>query len=278
MEPYQAWRRGFISYDVFNKKHLYSNITVDETIKSPIDTGNYSISINSDIIVDGYLNFDESTNILISNIGSIIISENGSIIIGTPASENFSMLDDFELPLSAEKWGCIGAGCTRQSIIKHSGSYALKMHGGDAIDPTIGSIAVHLSKKVVIDCWMLYDDVWASQGAFLTVFFNVTGYSLPIIIEDGYFIYRTKAFAKAHLPVDTEVVENIWYHVVVTMDFDTSKLSWVIDGESKGEVELADVQHHTVMGSSDYIREFLFGGGGTAVPNAFLDDLVITQE
>jgi hypothetical protein len=98
------------------------------------------------------------------------------------------------------------------------------------------------------------------------------------MISDGYFIYRNKAFQVRQLPVVTEVVENTWYHVIVTMNFDTSKLSWVIDGESKGEVELADVNYHIVMGPTDFIRAFVFGSGTQAAPNAYLDDLVITNE
>jgi hypothetical protein len=82
MQPYQAWRRGLISYETFLAKQLENEITTDATVGSPIDHGDYEMVIDNAISIEGAVTFTaNSTGVLISEIGTVSITAAGTLTV-----------------------------------------------------------------------------------------------------------------------------------------------------------------------------------------------------
>ena len=53
MDPYQAYRRGLISYATYVAKMEINNIDVTDTVDEPIDPGDYSAIIANATVIAG---------------------------------------------------------------------------------------------------------------------------------------------------------------------------------------------------------------------------------
>lgn len=82
MDPYQAYRRGLISYATYVAKMEIDNISVTDTVDEPIDPGDYSTTIASDIVLAGANTLATGgLGILIAEGGSLTLSSGGSLTI-----------------------------------------------------------------------------------------------------------------------------------------------------------------------------------------------------
>ena len=82
MDPYQAYRRGLISYATYVAKMDIDNINVTDTEDEPIDPGDYSAIIaNATVIAGADTMATNNLGILVAVGGSITISAGGSLTL-----------------------------------------------------------------------------------------------------------------------------------------------------------------------------------------------------
>lgn len=82
MDPYQAYRRGLISYATYVAKMEIDNIDVTDTVDEPIDPGDYSAIIANETVIAGADTMaTNNLGILVAVGGSITISAGGSLTL-----------------------------------------------------------------------------------------------------------------------------------------------------------------------------------------------------
>ena len=82
MDPYQAYRRGLISYATYVAKMEINIIDVTDTVDEPIDPGDYSATIaNATVIAGADTMATNNLGILIAVGGSITLSAGGSLTL-----------------------------------------------------------------------------------------------------------------------------------------------------------------------------------------------------
>lgn len=82
MDPYQAYRRGLISYATYVAKMDIDNINVTDTVDEPIDPGDYSAIIaNATVIAGADTMATNNLGILVAVNGSITLSAGGSLTL-----------------------------------------------------------------------------------------------------------------------------------------------------------------------------------------------------
>lgn len=82
MEPYQAWRRGLISYTTYLEKQLCLEINTDASVDLPADAGDFGFTCASDMTVSGAITIaTDDIGFLVAYTGSLTIADGGSLII-----------------------------------------------------------------------------------------------------------------------------------------------------------------------------------------------------
>ena len=218
------------------------------------DSTNYTLSITSNETLVS------PTNVTLKAIKHIDI---------TP----FLLQDNFETNnLNPETWYCIGQNTYIQSGVYHNGGYSLELDSG-VTDPVIATVNYVVSGKIELDFYANISSL-ANPEIPLFSFYLTTdmGCCIPLWLSNGYFKYSNINDTHTNLPVTTTYTANTWYHIVLVLDFNKSKMSWTIDGNYKGETDLVDRTNHSIITKSKYLRELIFQAG-TSGPNIFIDDL-----
>ncbi len=75
MDPYQAWRRGLITYSTYLRQQLEDNIDLAEDPTDPIDPGDYDVIIASTVTLIGDATIVAPDGVLVASAGTLVISD-----------------------------------------------------------------------------------------------------------------------------------------------------------------------------------------------------------
>ena len=177
--------------------------------------------------------------------------------------------------ISSDRWATRGVRFKVQSTTVKSGTYSLGTANGTG-GTILDSIAINKGGIVYVEFDFRTSDNSANLNFFC--FCTVNGrVATPLYLHAGYFAYLDKDYTVCHLPTDTAISTNTWYHFKFTINFTSQTLNIEIDGNSKGTVQLDDWSYTEIMPTNEQLS-FLEFSSGNNNQYRYLDNIVVSQE
>jgi hypothetical protein len=161
-----------------------------------------------------------------------------------------------------------------QSAIKNSGTYALQGNPSGRNRNLRHNLIIDTTKPLLVDFYVRTTDVTDPGWGGMIIAGDQQNVDF-IFMGNGHFRYYDSV--DHNLPVDTTYQADTWYHVQVTLDFPSSQMSWIIDDDYKGVVDMyagGTTDLITSLSTFTYINIYIARDGGTI---NYIDNLIISQ-